>query len=212
GYNMDAGIRGILKNYLNYDVSLFYLKYNNRIGITQKTDANGIAYPFRTNIANSTHKGIESYFELNAVKLFSSDTQNFSVSVFNSMAYIDAKYSSGEYKGKSVEYAPMIINRSGLTGHYKNISATYLVSYTAKSYGDAGNNVIPSEDAVSGVIPAYRIMDLSMTIKAGRYNLKAGSNNLSDNRYFTKRTDEYPGPGIIPSIGRTFYVGLGAKF
>jgi len=30
--------------------------------------------------------------------------------------------------------------------------------------------------------------------------------------YFTRRTDEYPGPGIIPSIGRSFYIGFTAKF
>lgn len=212
GYNIDAGIRGILKNYFNYDLSVFYLKYNNRIGIIEKTGANGVNYPFRTNVANSTHKGVESYFEINATKLFSPRTQNLSVSIFNSMAYIDAEYSSGEFKGKSVEYAPKIINRSGLTSRYKNLSATYQLSYTAKSFGDAENRIMPSEDAVSGLLPAYTVMDLSMTLKVGRYNLKAGSNNLSDKRYFTKRTDEYPGPGIIPSIGRTFYVGLGAKF
>lgn len=212
GYNVDAGIRGILKTFFNYDLSLFYLRYNDRIGIIEKTDANGTAYPFRTNIANSTHKGIESYVELNATKLLSPRTQNFSISAFNSMAFIDAKYINGQFKGKSVEYAPKLINRSGLTSRYKNLSATYLLSYTAKSYGDAENNVTASDDAVSGLIPAYTIMDLSISLKAGRYNLKAGSNNLADKRYFTKRTDEYPGPGIIPSIGRTFYLGLGAKF
>jgi hypothetical protein len=31
-------------------------------------------------------------------------------------------------------------------------------------------------------------------------------------KYFTTRTDEYPGPGIIPAIGRSIYVGFGAKF
>jgi outer membrane receptor for Fe3+-dicitrate len=42
-----------------------------------------------------------------------------------------------------------------------------------------------------------------------RLKLKTGINNLGDQRYFTQRTDEYPGPGIIPSVGRSFYVGLG---
>lgn len=212
GYNIDAGIRGIIKSYFNYDVSLFYLKYNNRIGIIEKTDASGTAFPYRTNIANSTHKGLESYLELNLVKMVSPLTKDFGISLFNSMALIDARYTNGEFKGKSVEYAPKVINRSGLTGRFKNVSATYLLSYTAKSYGDAQNSVLPSQDAISGLIPSYTIMDLSMSLKLGRYNLKTGSNNLSDKQYFTKRTDEYPGPGIIPSIGRSFYLGVGAKF
>jgi Fe(3+) dicitrate transport protein len=37
-------------------------------------------------------------------------------------------------------------------------------------------------------------------------------NNIADKKYFTLRADEYPGPGIIPSIGRSFYVGISAKF
>ena len=39
-----------------------------------------------------------------------------------------------------------------------------------------------------------------------------GVNNLADARYFTRRTDEYPGPGIIPSLGRGFYATLAARF
>jgi len=44
------------------------------------------------------------------------------------------------------------------------------------------------------------------------YNLQAGMNNIGDKKYFTLRADEYPGPGIIPSIGRSFYIGISAKF
>jgi Fe(3+) dicitrate transport protein len=39
-----------------------------------------------------------------------------------------------------------------------------------------------------------------------------GINNLTNARYFTKRTDEYPGPGILPGIGRSVYASLGMKF
>jgi hypothetical protein len=39
-----------------------------------------------------------------------------------------------------------------------------------------------------------------------------GVSSLADKKYFTLRADEYPGPGIIPSIGRSFYIGIGAKF
>jgi Fe(3+) dicitrate transport protein len=38
-----------------------------------------------------------------------------------------------------------------------------------------------------------------------------GINNLTDAKYFTMRTDEYPGPGIIPSIGRMVYFGISEK-
>jgi Fe(3+) dicitrate transport protein len=37
-------------------------------------------------------------------------------------------------------------------------------------------------------------------------------NNLSDERYFTRRAGGYPGPGILPADGRNVYFSVGVKF
>jgi Fe(3+) dicitrate transport protein len=211
GYNSDIGFRGTVNNYLNFDVGAFYMQYNNRIGIIEKTDANGNQYPYRTNVASSLHKGLETYVEFNPIKAFT-DISNWSLSFFNSFALIDARYTFGEFNGNYVEYAPTSINRFGTNMSIGNFSTTFLVSCTAKSYGDAGNSQTPSADAVAGIIPAYTVIDWSGTIHVKNYNFKFGVNNLADHRYFTLRTGEYPGPGIIPSIGRSLYVGIGARF
>ena len=211
GANADIGYRGSVKDFLTFDIGGFYLQYNNRVGVVEKTDALGNQYPFRTNIANSVHKGLESYIEFNPVKAFT-DNKTWGLSFFNSLAIIDARYVSGEFKGKYVEYAPTSINRFGTNLIIGKFSTTFLISSTAKSYGDGGNSETPSADAVAGVIPAYTVMDWSGTLKIKNYNLKMGVNNLADQSYFTKRTDEYPGPGIIPALGKSFYLGLGAKF
>lgn len=211
GFNADLGFRGSVADYLNFDLGGFYLQYNNRIGLIEITDSQGNQIPFRTNVANSVHQGLESYIEFNPVKAFS-EISTWSLSFFNSLAIIDAKYVSGEYSGKYVEYAPTSINRFGTTLVVGKFSTTFLISSTAKSYGDAANSLTPSADAIAGVIPAYTVMDLSSTLKIKNFNLKAGVNNLADKRYFTKRTDEYPGPGIIPSIGRSVYFSFGIKF
>jgi len=42
--------------------------------------------------------------------------------------------------------------------------------------------------------------------------LEAGVNNLLDNKFFTRRATGYPGPGIIPSIPRNWYLTLQFKF
>ena len=49
----------------------------------------------------------------------------------------------------------------------------------------------------------------SAMLTAGAFKFRVGVNNLTNEKYFTKRTDEYPGPGIIPSATRTWYVGVG---
>ena len=159
---------------------------------------------------SSVHKGIESYIEFNLLKYLNTKSK-YGLSIFNSFAYIDAKYTSGEFRGKRVEAAAKTINRVGLIFNTKNFSSTFQVNSVGDSYGDA-SNVKTSIDPVAGYIPAYTVLDFSATYKTKNFAIKFGSNNLTDKSYFTRRTDEYPGPGIIPSIGRSFYAGFSAKF
>ena len=66
-----------------------------------------------------------------------------------------------------------------------------------------------STDAVVGMIPGYTVLDLSGSLNLERgWRIQGGVNNLTARRYFTRRTDEYPGPGILPSLGRGAYVTL----
>ncbi len=211
GFNSDLGYRGTIKNYLNFDIGGFYMAYNNRIGLVVLTDqSTGNQYSYRTNIANSVHQGIESYIEFNLLKYLNQKSK-YGLSIFNSFAYIDAKYTSGEFKGKRVEAAAETINRVGLIFNSKQFSTTFQINRVGDAFGDA-SNVRTSDDPVAGYIPAYTVLDLSATYKIKNYAIKFGSNNLTDKSYFTRRTDEYPGPGIIPSIGRSVYIGLTAKF
>ena len=212
GFNTDLGFRGTVKNFLSFDIGAFYLQYNNRIGLIEKTDTNGNTYAYRTNIANSRHVGAETYIEINPVKAFTTVSKYGTISFFNSFTFIDARYTSGPVKNNFVENAPRFINRFGTTFAVQGFSVTLLVSHTSKSFSDASNTV-KSDDAVVGLVPSYTVLDLSASYKfLKRFQVKAGINNLSGTKYFTKRTDEYPGPGIIPSLGRSFYVGVGAKF
>lgn len=211
GFNSDFGYRGTIKNYLNFDIGLFYMQYNNRIGLVLKTDPlSGDSFTLRTNVANSVHKGIESYVEFDFLK-FRNPSSKCGLSLFNSFAYVDAKYNSGEFKGKRVEAAAQIINRIGLTFNSKHFSSTFQVNSIGDAFGDA-TNVKASDDPIAGYIPAYTVLDISATYKVNKYAIKFGVTNLTNEVYFTRRADEYPGPGIIPSIGRSIYVGLSAKF
>jgi len=208
GYNADIGYRGAYRNVLNFDISAFYMAYNDRPGIELKQDELGEYYTFRTNVANSVHQGLESYIELDFLSLIKPDTKS-GLRIFNSFSFVDARYTSGEYEGHMVAYAPKYINRIGLIFNAGGFSTSLQWSHQTKSYADAANTEF-SEDPIVGVIPAYKVIDWSTTYRIRKLGFKAGVNNLTDERYFTERTDEYPGPGIIPSIGRSFYVGISA--
>ena len=87
------------------------------------------------------------------------------------------------------------------------------MSSVGEAYADAANTVKANVAATTGLIPAYKVQDISAGFKfLKHYNAKAGINNLTDARYFTRRSGGYPGPGLLPADGRTWYVSGGLKF
>jgi Fe(3+) dicitrate transport protein len=211
GYNSDLGFRGTIKKFLNFDVSLFYLAYNDRVAEVLRTDsATGVQYAYRTNAANSVHKGIEAYVEFNLLKFLNAHAKS-GLSIFNSLGYTDATYTSGEFKGNRVEEASRIIERAGIIYSIKGFSATFQYNYTGDAFGDA-TNAHTSSNPIAGYIPAYTVLDFSATYKIKNYSFIGGVNNIANHAYFTRRTDEYPGPGIIPAVGRSAYLGFTAVF
>jgi len=122
-------------------------------------------------------------------------------------------YVSGQFKGNRVEQAPRVLARVGLTYGVGPVSSTLQASHTSSSFGDANNSMRPIDDAVAGFVPAYTLLNWSGSARlGGRMELSFGVNNLANARYFTKRTGEYPGPGILPGMGRRMYVGLERAF
>ncbi len=209
-FNVDAGYRGSYKNILNFDIGFFFLAYNNRIGYINKTQ-DTVTYLFRTNTGNSRHLGVESYLELNILDGIVKSNKYGKLSIYNSFGFTDAVYTKGEFKDKRVEYAPRFINRIGLNYGIKGFAFNFQYSYNSSSYGDADNTLF-SSDALTGKIPAYGILDLSASYRWKVLQFKAGINNVANTNYFTLRTGEYPGPGIIPSIGRMFYGGISITY
>jgi len=213
GYNADLGYRGKINDFLQFDVSVFYLQYNNRVGTITPT---GATYRLITNVGNSVSKGIETYAEFNLARAFTK-SKNADLLIFGSYSYLDASY-SGDHKdaatkGKKVENAPANIFRGGISAGYKKVLVTGQLSFTDKTFSDANNTLTPSANGQTGLIPSYTITDLTATYKISKeLNLKAGINNLFDTRYFTRRAGGYPGPGVLPGDGRSFFVSIGAKF
>jgi Fe(3+) dicitrate transport protein len=213
GYNIDLGYRGKLKNYLQFDVSVFYLQYNNRVGVITPT---GASYRLITNVGNSVSKGAETFIEFNPVRAFTK-SKNSDLILFASYSYTNAKYSGNHKdaatKGKNVENAPANIFRGGLTGGYKGILLTLQASFVDETFSDANNTVTPTANGQNGLIPSYTVTDLTASYKFTKgLNIKAGINNLCDKRYFTRRAGGYPGPGVLPGDGRNFLISVGAKF
>jgi Fe(3+) dicitrate transport protein len=233
GYTIDLGYRGqAFDNMINFDASLFYLRYDNRIGTIRKFiqdyPANS-TYLFRTNIGNTVHKGLELFIDLDMNSAFKFSKKKGSFHLFTSQSWIDARYldfqtnsvsgvapniqiKETNLAGNQVEYAPQHISNFGLSYSNKSLSCTIQQRYTSAVYTDASNTELANSQATSGKINEYSIFDFSADYQFKKYlNLKLGIQNILDEKYATRRAGGYPGPGLISGEGRSFYFGFGLK-
>jgi Fe(3+) dicitrate transport protein len=223
GFNADIGYRGTFKNYLNFDFSLFYLSYNNRIGVINDPTQGTSLY--RTNLGETVNKGIEGFANLNITRLFEIEKPFGNLDFFATISFIDSRYkdfktftTSGtepnvNLDGNRGENAPRYIHNLGLSWTNNNISTTLQYRMAGRIFTDATNTATPSANGVTGILDKYSLLDFSSEYNfLKNYNIRAGINNLFDEEYATRRSSGYPGPGILPGEGRTFYISIGAKF
>ena len=232
GFNADLGYRGTFKNFLNFDFSLFYLQYNNRIGGVRQFVNNNPAqgtFLFRTNLGETVNKGIEGFANLNITSLIGVEKPFGNLDLFATVSFIDSRYTDfktfsttgtapniviteNNLAGNRVENAPRYIHNIGLSWGNPNFSTTLQYRMSGKVFTDANNTTTASANGITGLLDDYKVLDLSAEYKfLKNYNLRAGINNLSDESYATRRAGGYPGPGIMPGEGRTFFVSIGAK-
>lgn len=232
GINVDFGYRGSYKDFLAFDVSGYYLLYKNRIGNLLKytdNDPTKSSYIFKTNLGNTRSIGFEGFVEVDVVKPFTQKRKYGTLSLFTSIAVTDARYqnytlykSSGtapnivinevSLKNKRVEYAPLHNHKFGATYKIKDFSTTLQVSVTSSVYTDAENTEKANATATVGKLGGYTLLDWSFTYNFLKYfNVKGGINNLTNKKYATRRSGGYPGPGILPADGITWFVSFGIK-
>jgi len=215
GYTAEAGFRGSAGG-LKWDVSVFHLKYNNRMGSLSTQDDAGNFILYRTNIGDSYTNGLEWFTEYGyqvAPRVY--------VNLFTSTAFMRAKYKNANVKsgntninadGNKVESVPSFITRNGAGIKFYGASISLLYSYTAKSYADALNTEKPSANGSVGLVPSYGIFDINTSYRFNeRIMMRLNINNATNKQYFTKRPAFYPGPGVWSSDGRSVNVSVGFK-
>lgn len=227
GFTADIGFRGRHKNVLSYDVSAFSLLYDNRLGeiLKSETQTNalgeevetGSIVRFRGNIGTAFMYGLESFANWSVKETFFSASDKLKLNYFMNLALTNSEYLSSEetnVEGNKVEFIPDVNLKTGLNFGYGNILGSLQYTYLSSQFTDATNalqDVNDNQRGIEGEIPAYDILDFSLSYVYKNWKLETGINNVLDNSYFTRRAAGYPGPGIIPSEPRTFYATLQFK-
>ncbi len=221
GFTADIGARGRLKNILSYDVSVFGLLYDNRLGEVLKNETRvnaagavvetGRVVRFRGNIGTAFMYGLESFGNWSLKETFFPSVEKLKINYFMNLALTNSEYLSSDevgVEGNQVEFIPTVNLKTGLNYGYGNLLGSLQYTYLSNQFTDATNalqDVNDNQRGIEGEIPAYDILDFSLAYTFKKWKLEAGINNLLDNSYFTRRATGYPGPGIIPSEPRTFY-------
>ncbi|MEX0723354.1 MAG: TonB-dependent receptor [Gracilimonas sp.] len=221
GFTTDFGTRGSIGESISYDVGGFGLLYDNRIGEVLRaetrvnaegnTEETGRVVRYRGNIGQAFMYGIESLFEVNFLPLMGKDQRDVKFSIFANTALTRSEYFDSEIsgvKGNEVEFIPFLNMKTGITAGYKNLIGSLQYTYVSDQYTDASNaeqNPNDNQSGIRGKIPAYDIVDLSLSWSYRNVKIESGINNMLNSWYFTRRATGYPGPGIIPSPPRTFY-------
>lgn len=209
GYNFDIGIKANSTNQLFlFNTNFFILKYKNKIGTYFTKLPDPILFNkvvrYRTNMSQAISYGIELFGQVDLYKLFMTENiknNPISFSTYLNLSLINARYTDSKqtaFYGKKIEEVPPFTSRLGFDFSWKNFRAGTQFSYTYQHYSDATNaTFVP--DATVGIIPSYYTMDFNATYNWDIIGLQLAINNFTNNKYFTRRADGYPGPGILPS-------------
>jgi len=215
GFTADIGLRGRLQKKLSFDLGLFAIRYNNRIGIILDNRANRV----RKNIGTAFIYGFEAFGDWNISETLDAENKKLKLNLFTNLAITQSEYILSEENnvlGNQVEFIPALNVKTGIKAGYGNFLTSLQISYLSEQYTDAENSQTPSagdiRNGIVGTIPSYSVLDFSMSYKWKKYTLESGILNILDNQYFTRRATGYPGPGIIPSDGRGWYMTMGVKF
>lgn len=223
GFTADLGIRGRWNDLVSYDLSSFLLYYDNRISrnIVFTDDQNRVKN-LTDNAGTALIYGLETLLDWNVKATWFESIQDLKLNVFSNLAltsseYIKAAEGINNVAGKKVEHIPAINLRTGANFGYKNFLGSLQYTYLSKQFNDPQNSPpFPDSTApgagIIGELPAYGILDLSISYTYKKWKLETGINNVLNESYFTRRATGYPGPGIIPSEPRTFYTTLQIKF
>jgi Fe(3+) dicitrate transport protein len=208
GHTIEAGFRGN-RGGLRWDVGVFEIDYNDRMGTLAQFDENGQFYNLRTNIGDSVSRGVELFLQYGWQV-----SSRVEAEIFTSSAWLNSEYENAFVRvgdtnvsvdGNDVQSVPGLISRNGLKLRTPRTSVTIVYSYTGDSFADPLNTVTPSSNGAVGLVPSYGLIDVSASMQLTEaVGLRFSANNVTDEQYFTKRPEFYPGPGVWPSDGRTY--------
>jgi iron complex outermembrane receptor protein len=186
--NYEMGLHHFFNEFFKANISLYWMELDNEIWYDYATSK-------YQNYGKTSHKGIETGLDFRI---------NKSWSIFANYTYSRAKNENGSYAGKYLTNVPIHKTSSGLHFTTKfGLSWNLTASYIGSSYIDSANN---------NKLPSYVTADTKISYQYKMMRIFAGIDNLFDKGYnsygYVSGNTKY----FNPAPGRTFTLGVEAKF
>jgi Fe(3+) dicitrate transport protein len=190
----ELGYRSHANEWLTLDASVFLLSFSNQVGTMGNTIAN---------VGDAVHKGLDLSVSTDLLRLVSGTDRHGALDWYVNATLLDAEFTDGPNDGKTPQYAPDHILRTGLNYRRDDkLKLSFGGTFLSDHYANDNNTE-------AFAVPAYMVWDLTAEWKVHEnIRLLAGINNLFDESYFARvRAD-----GIDPADGRNFYAGASFEF
>lgn len=196
--NSEIGYRG-QTDQLNWDVSAFFIRYENKIAKVGKT---------LTNSGAGTHKGLDAATEIKLSNFFGALKPFGDFNLYANISLLDARYTSGALEGRTPQYAPKTMTRVGAIYNKENkLKVALMGVIVGHHYADDNNG--NSQGKNNFDIPSYTVFDLTADWNVtNNWMVSAGINNLLDKEYYSRVRSE----GVIWALDRNYYAGVSYKF
>jgi Fe(3+) dicitrate transport protein len=198
--NYEIGYRSQPRDGLLFDLSLFYIDFEDKIEQRQVN----IADVERINSGDSRHQGIEFGVEYTLV----ADPAH-TLKLFANGSLLDAEITQSldvDLVGNSTAFAPDYLIRTGFIVDRGPWNAALTASLVGEQYWQDSNLASGTgAGRIEGEVPAYEVLDFSIEYRhRDRWTLYGGVNNLLDKDYYSRvRSD-----GIEPAQERALYAGF----
>jgi Fe(3+) dicitrate transport protein len=179
----EVGLKGDLTKWATFDTSLFWTEYRNQFGRV----ANEIK-----NVGKARYRGMDAAVDVSLIK-------DKSLTWYSNISLLDAEFTEGPLKGKTPQFAPQTLLRSGLTYSMdKKLKLAFIGTFVDSVFADDGNSD-------NRFIDNYAIWDLTAEIPVYKnISLISGVNNIFDEQY----TSRIRSNGLEPGNPRNYYMGL----
>ena len=184
---------------LVFDASVFHLEFDNQIG--------NFALPGGlstvANVGRAVHRGVEAGAQYDLFRLFGRSTKS-ALNLYANALLLDAEFKEGANAGRTPQYAPDHVVRTGLIytrGDTLKLGLTGTLS--ADAFADDGNTA-------QRYVPAYAVWDLTAEWRVPNtpVRLIGGVNNVFNEDYYSRVRPD----GIDPAPRRNYYIGAALEF